>query len=85
MALSQEQKDLITAWRKDKGIDRCLACGYDGEMACGEIAIAPVLPPDGVIQTDVDTDAIGMVPVACPECGYMMLFHPVTLGLISSQ
>lgn len=85
MALSQEQKDLITEWRKDKGIDRCLACGYDGEMGCGDIVIALHYPEDGYIQTNVGVGGTGMVPVVCPQCGYMMLLEPATIGLISGQ
>lgn len=85
MPLSQGQKNHITEWRKDRGIDRCLACGYDGEMQCGDIVVASHLPTDRRIPAGVETGAMGMVPVVCPQCGYMMLFEPVVLGLLEGD
>jgi hypothetical protein len=81
LPLTQEQKDLVTAWRRDKGIDRCLACGYDGEMQCGDIVIAPIPNIVGSIQVGQEMDGIGMVPVVCPNCAHMMLHEPVVMGL----
>lgn len=84
MALSQEQKDHITAWRKDKGIDRCLACGYDGEMQCGDIVIAPIPNVVGSIPINEEISGIGMVPVVCPNCAHMMLHEPIVMGLANA-
>ena len=84
MAFSQEQKDRVTAWRKDKGIDRCLACGYDGEMQCGEIVVVPVPNERGTIPVDEPVSGIGMVPVVCPNCAHMMLHEPIVMGLASA-
>jgi hypothetical protein len=81
MPLTQVQKDHVTAWRKEKGIDHCLACGYDGEMLCGDIVVAPIPNIVGGIATDEPVNGIGMLPVTCPNCAYMMLHEPVTMGL----
>ncbi len=81
--MNQEQTDAIIAWRQEKGIDRCIACGYDGEMRMGAIVAAPIIEPGGRVRIgDVDTPVIGLVPVVCPNCAYTMLHDPVTMGLV---
>ena len=43
MALTQEQKDNIVEWRKSKGIENCIACGFSGEMRYGDVAALPIV------------------------------------------
>ena len=43
MALTQEQKDKITEWRRSKGIEKCAACGFSGEMRYGDVVALPVV------------------------------------------
>ncbi len=80
--MNQEQKDAVTAWRKEQSIDRCMACGYDGEMKCAGIVAALTVGPGGEVSLGDETSIIGMVPVVCPNCAYMMLHEPVTMGLV---
>jgi len=54
-------------------------------MQCGDIVVASHLPTDRRIPAGVETGAMGMVPVVCPQCGYMMLFEPVVLGLLEGD
>jgi hypothetical protein len=102
MALTQEQKDKIAEWRSSKGIEKCIACGFSGEMRYGDVVALPVVGFGGgqtVISGSggqmvvsgsggrvfVDGEEIapvgGMVPITCPECGYMMLFSEEVLPL----
>ena len=41
MALTQEQKDKIAQWRSSKGIEKCIACGFSGEMRYGDVVTLP--------------------------------------------
>ncbi len=43
MALTQEQKDKIEEWRRSKGIENCIACGFSGEMRYGDVVALPVV------------------------------------------
>ena len=43
MALTQEQIDKIAEWRKSKGIENCVACGFSGEMRYGDVVALPVV------------------------------------------
>jgi len=43
MALTQEQKDKIVEWRKSKGIENCIACGFSGEMRYGDVVALPIV------------------------------------------
>jgi hypothetical protein len=43
MALTQEQKDKIAEWRRSKGIENCVACGFSGEMRYGDVVALPVV------------------------------------------
>ena len=43
MALTQEQKDKIAEWRSSKGIEKCIACGFSGEMRYGDVVALPVV------------------------------------------
>ena len=110
MALSQEQKDKITEWRRSKGIENCIACGFSGEMRYGDVVALPVVGSFGgqtvisgsgnrtvvssgqtVISSSgggrvvIDGEEVGpvsgMVPIACPNCGYAMLFSEEVLPL----
>ena len=111
MALSQEQKDKITEWRRSKGIENCIACGFSGEMRYGDVVALPVVGGFGgqtiisgssgkrtvvssgqtVISSSaggrvvIDGEEVGPVggilPIACPNCGYTMLFSEEVLPL----
>ena len=43
MALTQEQKGKIAEWRSSKGIEKCIACGFSGEMQYGDVVALPVV------------------------------------------
>src|SRR5919202_6406254 len=43
MALTQEQKDKIVEWRKSKGIENCIACGFSEEMRYGDAVALPIV------------------------------------------
>jgi predicted RNA-binding Zn-ribbon protein involved in translation (DUF1610 family) len=110
MALSQEQKDKISEWRRSKGIENCIACGFSEEMNYGDIVALPILGGSRgqtviagaggqtVISSGqtvisgsggrvvIDGEEVvgpvgGIVPVACPNCGYTMLFSKEVLAL----
>jgi Zn ribbon nucleic-acid-binding protein len=42
MTFTQEQKDKIAEWRSSKGIEKCIACGFSGEMHYGDVIVLPV-------------------------------------------
>ena len=42
MTLTQEHKDKIAEWRSSKGIEKCIACGFSGEMHYGDVIALPV-------------------------------------------
>ena len=111
MALTQEQKDKIAEWRRSKGIENCLACGFSGEMRYGDPVALPavggfggqtvissgsgkrtvvssgqtVISSSGGGRVVIDGEEVdpvgGMVPIACPNCGYTMLFSEEVLPL----
>src|SRR5919206_2333642 len=43
MALTQEQKEKIVEWRRSKGIENCIACGFSGEMRYGDVVALPIV------------------------------------------
>ena len=43
MALTQEQKYKIVEWRRLKGIENCIACGFSGEMRYGDPVALPIV------------------------------------------
>ena len=47
MPLTQEQKDKIAEWRRSKGIENCIACGFGGEMRYGDVVALPVVSLGG--------------------------------------
>jgi hypothetical protein len=108
MALTQEQKDKIAEWRRSKGIEDCIACGFSGEMQYGDVVALPVIGFGGqtvivgsgertvisggqtvitssggrVVVDGEEVSPVGaMVPIACPSCGYAMLFSNEALDL----
>lgn len=111
MALTQQQKDKIVEWRKSKGIENCIACGFSGEMRYSDVVALPVVGGLGgqtvivgsgerrtvvsggqtvvsgsgggrvIIGGEEVGPVGGMVPVACPNCGYAMLFNEEVLDL----
>src|SRR5215212_9835837 len=58
MALTQEQKDKIAQWRSSKGIEKCIACGFSGEMRYGDLIALPVVGGFGG-QTVISSGAGG--------------------------
>lgn len=86
--MAQELSDRIEAWRKEKGVDKCIACGFDGEMGYAQMIAAPIMGTDLQVELNIGgstTSVIGMLPTVCPNCGYMMLFEPTTLGIVEGQ
>jgi hypothetical protein len=108
MPLTQEQKDKIAEWRRSKGIENCIACGFSGEMRYGDVVALPIVsfggqtviagsggrtvisggqtvitgPGGRVVIGDEEVSPVsGMVPLACPNCGYTMLFSEEVLLL----
>ncbi len=109
MPLTQEQKDKIAEWRRLKGIENCIACGFSGEMRYGDVVALPIVSFGGqtviagsggrtvvsggqtvitgsgggrvVIGGEEVGPVGGMVPIACPNCGYTMLFSEEVLPL----
>jgi hypothetical protein len=47
MALTQEQKDKISEWRRSKGIENCIACGFSGEMHHSDVVALPIISSGG--------------------------------------
>ncbi len=43
MALTREQKYEIAEWRRSKGIENCIACGFSGEMRYGDVVALPIV------------------------------------------
>jgi hypothetical protein len=55
-----------------------VACGFDGAFLYGDIYTLPATM--GVYQQGNPTvHGKGVVPIACPNCGHLMLFDTKTL------
>jgi len=92
MALTQEQKDKIAEWRRSKGIENCIACGFSGEMRYGDVVALPVVGFGGqtvivgsgertVIsggQTVVASSGGGRVVIGGEEVGPVRGMIPIT-------
>ena len=70
MALSDEQKAKVENWRRSKDAEKCAACGFDGMMLYGDVAILPRASEVGLAG-----DGFGIIPIACSTCGHVMLFE----------
>jgi hypothetical protein len=108
MALTQEQKDKIVEWRRLKGIENCIACGFNGEMRYGDPVALPIVGFGGqtvivgsgertiisggqtvifssggrvVVGGEEAGSVGGIVPIACPNCEYTMMFSEKVLSL----
>jgi hypothetical protein len=85
--MARELSDRVEAWRQEKGVDKCIACGFDGEMGYARMIAAPIMGADLQVELNIGgktTSVIGMLPTVCPNCGYMMFFEPTTLGIVDS-
>jgi hypothetical protein len=104
MALTSEQRDRVAQWRRSKGVEECIACGFSGEMHYGDVVALPIVgglggqtivvgsgeqrtlvssgqtivSGSGGGRVIIDGEEVGplggIVPIACPNCRYTMLF-----------
>ena len=88
MALTQDQVARLDAWRKEKGVDKCIACGFDEEMEYASMVAAPIMGVDKHVDLDTNlgrAGVIGMIPAICTNCGYMMMFQPIIVGFMAEE
>lgn len=78
MGLNSSQQEKLTSWLSSKGIQpQCAACASNN-WATGDIISAPVMSAAGV---KIGVPAVTMVQLICGNCGYVMLFAAVPIGL----
>jgi len=78
MPLDKTQKQKLRAWMRSRGIrPACVSCGAE-EWGAGEIVSAPILDHQG---TPVGEMHVPMVQLVCTNCGYIMMYSAVTIGL----
>lgn len=78
MPLSEPQKRKLRAWLKSKGVrPTCASCGAT-DWGAGEVVSAPVLSSEG---TPVRDSHVPMAQLVCINCGYIMLYAAVPIGL----
>ena len=80
MPFSKEQQDRIGAFLVEQGVQGCVACGFDGAFLYGDVVTLPTgmepEPPDYIHLVGHQ-----VVPIACPRCGYVMLFDAKNLPI----
>lgn len=76
---SDEQK--IKNWMAGKfsGGLSCPACQQREHWNISDIIVPPLWVPDGAVHND---RIAPMVPIACVNCGNIMLFSAVLMGLV---
>lgn len=78
MPLDEAQKQKLRGWMRTRGIrPSCASCGAE-EWGAGEIVSAPVLDREG---TPVEEMHVPMVQLVCTNCGYVMMYAAVPIGL----
>ena len=74
MPLSHEQVHKLEQWLDSKGVNRsCPMCG-GGEWQMGEIVSGTGVQDQG--------NVLPMVQVVCGNCGHVMLFAAMPIGLV---
>ena len=76
MPFSKDEQDRIGKFLGSRGVPGCLACGFQGGFLFGDVGVVPtaITPGSGISGPSV-------VPIACPRCGYVMLFDATILPL----
>ncbi len=78
MPLNESQKQKLRGWLRSRGIrPACASCGVE-EWGAGEIISAPVLDREGA---PVEEMHVPMVQLVCTNCGYVMMYAAVPIGL----
>lgn len=81
MPLTDAQEQQFDDWLRQHNFNRiCPVCGAVQRWRPGEIINAPKLAPGGGF--DLTSPSIPMVQMLCIECGYVMLFAAMKIGLM---
>jgi hypothetical protein len=80
MPFSKEEQDRIGALLVEEGVQGCVACGFQGGFLFGDVAVL-VTPGSVGPQGETNISGLGVVPIACPRCGYMMLLDDRNLPI----
>ncbi|MFA6408768.1 MAG: hypothetical protein WCW01_01120 [Gammaproteobacteria bacterium] len=80
MPISNETKETIINWLNQKcGVIRCFCCGHQKAWNLEGAAMT--------INLDLDSfrihyaDGIPQITICCPNCGYIMNFNPLVMGI----
>lgn len=78
MPLTETQKHKLRDWLRSKEVNpTCASCGAR-DWGAGEIVSAPILDAEGAHRED---SHVPMVQLVCTNCGYLMLYAAVPIGL----
>ena len=77
MPLSRDEQDRIGAFLSSRGVNGCVACGFQGGFLFGDVGLIPTSTGGTGISGP------GVLPISCPNCGYVMLFDEQSLPLSS--
>ena len=75
MPFSKDEKDMIRQFIASRGVPGCLACGFRGGLLFGDVAVIPTT------SSGTNISGPSVIPIACPQCGYVMLFDARSLPL----
>lgn len=82
MPLSEPQKQKLRDWLKSKGVrPTCASCGAS-DWGAGEVVSAPVLSSEGTPVRDLH---VPMAQLVCINCGYVMLYAAVPVGIVNFE
>ncbi len=78
MPIPPEKQNQIGAILSNQGFRGCPSCGFAGKFLFGDVA---------TLVTEAGADSIsgvGVLPISCPHCSYVMLFDARVLPLEDS-
>ena len=75
MTFSKDEQDRIGAFLTSRGVNACVACGFQGGFLFGAVGMIPTSAAGNTFSGP------SVVPIACPQCSYVMLFDAKALPL----
>lgn len=77
MTLDPEKQKKLTQWIESKVVRRhCPACEHAVDWVAADVLELVIQPCEGASGTEIP-----VVPLVCPNCGYVTLFSAKFIGL----
>ncbi len=75
MPIPPEKQNQVGEAITNQGFRGCPSCGFKGKFLFGDVATLPI---EGIAG---GFSGVGVLPIACSRCGYIMLFDARVLPL----